>query len=227
MRMKYTKEEINLKLAPRGISMIGEFKTMNTKTFFKCKSDHSEWLTTPNSVLNTGTGCPECSNHKPLLKEEINLKLASRGISMIGEFTTTKIKTLFECRYNHQWEAIPNNVINRGRGCPCCNAGGFRVTKPGTFYILDFGNFIKYGITNNPESRFTSHKRNGQYKLILTKSFEDGLIAQKLERDIKNIFGGKFATKEECPDGWTETLNISILSDLIGMIESYDSVNLN
>jgi hypothetical protein len=34
-------------------------------------------------------------------------------------------------------------------------------------------------------------------------------------RNIKQKYGGNFATKEQCPDGYTETLPISLLEELI------------
>jgi hypothetical protein len=59
------------------------------------------------------------------------------------------------------------------------------------------------------------HQKNGNYKVAATKLHPIGHHARDWEKNIKIIFGGRFVTKEVCPDGWTETLCISRLDELL------------
>jgi len=208
---KTTKDEFNKKLSTRNIIMIGEYKNAHVKTLFKCESNH-EWMTTPNSVIR-GTGCPTCSGNKRKTKIEVNEVISNRNIEMIGEYFGANDKTLFRCQNNHVWESSPSNVI-RETGCPSCASHGFNPSKSGYFYLLEFSNFVKYGITNNINTRLRQHKYNGKYNILLTKFFENGNDAKMLENVIKNKFGGKYVDKSHCPDGWTETLSKTDLSEI-------------
>ena len=42
-----------------------------------------------------------------------------------------------------------------------------------------------------------------------------GQLALDWENHIKRVYGGRYATKEQCPDGYTETLPIELLENLI------------
>lgn len=218
MGNKLCKSEIEPKLESRGIEMVGEYLGSFFKTEFKCSSGHI-WAAQARKVIG-GTGCPHCHfNLKRSGKEQVNEKLKPRGIQMIGDYLTAKIKTEFSCNHNHTWQSIPDNVI-RGSGCPECATSGFDPTKSSDLYILRFENFLKIGITNNLNRRLEEHKKNGKYSLIVAKSFDIGYDARTLEDGIKNRFGGRFVTKEECPDGYTETFCVSILDDLISFIQN-------
>lgn len=141
---------------------------------------------------------------------------------IVGKYTDALTKTEFRCILgNHFWQGIPANILH-GNGCPYCadhTGGGFKPDKPAWIYVIKFANYIKYGITNNLERRLAVHKRNGKYTVITSKYFAMGQSALNLENDVKNIFGGRFVNKEICPDGYTETLCVSRLSDLVNFIE--------
>ena len=218
MRKKLTKEQVNLSIADRGIWLIGEYVNNKTKSEFMCGSGHT-WTASVGTVKNTKSGCPHCSHRAPLSKDIVNERLSSTGIEMIGDYMGIHIKTKFQCVNGHTWDCQPNSVLSHGTNCPHCTKYGFDSTKSTVFYILDFGKFIKYGITNNLDSRTKNHRRNGEYTILLTKMFEDGKIAQQLEKKIKSTLGGRFVDKEQCPDGYTETLCPSKLSELMAIID--------
>jgi hypothetical protein len=52
-----------------------------------------------------------------LTKEIVNERIYERGISLIGEFTYSRIKSLFKCSHDHEWFATPDSVM-RSNGCP-------------------------------------------------------------------------------------------------------------
>lgn len=215
-------EQINEKLSPRGIMMVGPYTNIRTKTKFSCQNGHT-WEAMPDNVINKEINCPCCSvNSRKLTTDIVNDRLLAnnRGIRTITEYVNNSTKSEFICDLGHTWKATPAHVLH-GSGCPECadhSGGGYNPSKPGTFYALDFVTFIKYGITNNLQRRLAQHKKTGNYTLALAKSFEDGSIAQKLEQEIDKKFGGRFATKEQCPDGYTETLCPSKLSVLLEIV---------
>jgi hypothetical protein len=212
---KLSKEEINKRLSPSGIEIVGEYIRNSTKSIFRCRNDH-EWETHPASIMKKPV-CPYCIGYY-LTKEIVNERIKDRGIELVGEYIDSKTRTLFRGQCKHEWYAASSCVM-RGTGCPICNPGGYNQGKSGYIYILDFGHFIKYGITNNLKKRLASHKKNGIYTVILTKLYEDGRIAQNWERDIKIIFGGRFVTQEIMPDGYTETLSRDKLEALLDTIK--------
>ena len=74
---------------------------------------------------------------KSLTKADMESWLVAdgRGIKLVGEYTNTYTKTIFECAHMHQWKSTPRNVKS-GRGCPVCAiearptiASLFRLTK--------------------------------------------------------------------------------------------------
>ena len=62
-----------------------------------------------------------------LTKEDVNNRLSSRGIVLLGEYINSYTKTLFQCSERHTWEASPGNVMG-GTSCPHCS-GNVLLTK--------------------------------------------------------------------------------------------------
>jgi len=63
-----------------------------------------------------------------LTKEDVNNRISSRGIVLLGEYINSDTKTLFQCSEGHTWEAKPTNLIHGGNGCPQCS-GNVPLTK--------------------------------------------------------------------------------------------------
>lgn len=214
---RFTKTSINEKLRSSGITMIGEYVDANTKTTFRCDNDH-EWITRPSYIINVGCGCPVCSD-RSLTKDQINLDIEDRGISLIGDYTTAKSKSIFQCDQGHTWEASVTSVKNQGSGCPYCSVYGYKTSDPGYAYVIDFGNFIKIGITNDSSRRLSEHKKQGMIRIIECRYYEDGDIPKQWERAVLEKFGGKYVTRQTLPDGWTETLPSGTAPAVIQMLQ--------
>jgi hypothetical protein len=214
---RFSKDIVNEKLEHRNIVLIGEYKNANTKTLFLCDNNHT-WESIPSNVLR-GSGCPHCAGLFKLSSDMIDERLTCRGITILGTYLNDRTRTVFGCICGHRWKAVPNKVFF-GRGCPECNQSksGFDSNKPAIFYVVEFSGFIKYGITNSPESRFQSHKRQGMIRIIEQRHFDFGITAKDLEEKIKRQFGGKFVTKSELKDGWTETLPPEVLNELLSIL---------
>lgn len=209
---KLSKETINESLKSRQSRMIGDYLGSNIKTKFSCKYDHT-WDGYPSNILQ-GRGCFVCSGKMKLSKFQINERLHDRNIEMIGEYEGALIKTKFKCACEFEWYATPGNILS-GRGCPGCTSHGFNKNKIGFSYILGYNNFLKFGITNDIKRRLKEHSRkNGQFVIIKIKEMA-GTEAIKWENFIKTHYKGHYVSKNICPDGWTETLSLSLVEEIV------------
>jgi hypothetical protein len=205
-----SKDIINNQIQSRGIVMIGEYYSNKTATTFSCEFGHI-WQARSDSIIS-GSGCPHCSGKARLTKSIINERLLPRQIVMIGEFNTVNDRSDFQCSSGHVWSAYTNSVI-AGHGCILCSSPkyGFDPNKPAWEYGFARGGYLKFGITNDITRRLNEHSRHGEIMLIHEQYREVGQLALDWENDIKRTHGGKFATKEQCPDGYTETLPLSLI----------------
>jgi predicted GIY-YIG superfamily endonuclease len=199
------------------ITLVGKYIDYNTPTEFQCENGHI-WTTKPVFLIGKtrGNGCAICqTDRKRLNKEIVNQRLLvqGKGIRLVGDYIDAVTKTLFKCKNNHEWQSAPDTVMS-GKGCRLCAKSGFKVNKPASAYILLFDGFIKFGITNNLSERLKTHKGNGPYTICKTIHYNTGKEALEWENSIKQIYGGKYATKEQCPDGWTETLPVILLEEV-------------
>jgi len=215
---RLTKEDIQERIKDRGIKLISDYIDTRQLSLFKCANNH-EWKVGASRVLE-GSGCPDCAAiNRRLTKEDIQERIKDRGIEIIGEYIKTESKTLFRCINNHQWETLAHHILV-GKGCPMCAVNGFKPNIPAYSYLLDFGHFIKFGISNRLKARLSSHTTyNGKFTVIKTKLFENGQDALNWENEIKKKYGGWYVTKNICPQGFTETLPIFFKENLIAMLD--------
>ena len=215
-----SKEKVNKKLdeAGRSVRQLGEYKSALTKTLFRCEVGH-EWMVKPNVVLS-GAGCPVCSDTSWTV-ETINKRFedANRPITIIGEYKNFVTNTEFQCDNGHIWKTALSNLFKNFEtnksGCPTCAVYGFKPDIPAVLYILKFDSFIKYGITNDLKSRLCSHRKAGEFTIELVKEFDKGQHAMILESSIKKAFGGNFIGPDIMKNGYTETLSLAELENLI------------
>ena len=215
---RITKDEFIKRLSKRNnITMIGSYVDYNTDTTFQCEKGHT-WITNP-VFINGGTrgnGCAICQTDRKRLNKDIveqRLLVQGKGIQIIGDYIDAVTKTLFKCKNGHEWYSGPDTVMG-GKGCRLCAKSGFKVNKPASAYILLFDGFIKFGITNNLQERLRTHKGNGQYTIYKTIDYTSGKEALEWENAIKKKYGGRYVTKAQCPDGWTETLPVTLLEEV-------------
>ena len=211
MSVKLTKEIINKRLYSKGIQLIGEYLGSLSNTTFMCTNEH-KWEARPNNVLGKN-GCPSC-NSKKLFTEVINNRLSDRGIRILTPYKDSLSKAIFECQQGHKWEARVDSILN-GTNCNICSPGGFKSNLPAWEYVLQYESFIKYGITNDLERRMSEHKRNGTFEIVHIKYHSNGKLAQQWEKSIKKKYGGKFVSECEFPNGWTETLPLNLLEEIL------------
>lgn len=221
-KKKLTTEQINQRLIEdgKGITLVGDYIRALTKTTWQCSMGH-KWQATYGDI-SSGYGCRICSDEKKkLTTDQVRQRLVEdgRGITLLGDYINSYTKTTWQCSRGHQFLSTYSRISQFG-GCSRCAKHGFSPDKPGWRYILLFDSsskpFIKYGITNNLDRRLNEHTRfNGQYQVVYQHQDTDGVLTQLWEKDIKEKYGGKYVSRNECPDGWTETLSPDLLPKLI------------
>lgn len=210
-----------------------EFHGQDTKLNLECLKDGYKWATSINNIMN-GKGCPKCAgNIKPTEQEALQKCIdicKEMDYDVVGFVDGYKgaHKTRFEynCKIHGKQNVCYNDFVNGGRRCSGCAVTGYSTSKQGTFYVYqwtkDSHSFIKFGITNQKElTRIKEQKRETKYnyKKVWSATFEDGSIPLYIENCIKNsgIEIG-IMSKDEFPDGFTETTNISNLVVLDNLI---------
>jgi hypothetical protein len=163
-----TKDIVNARLVSDGrdIVMLGDYVKSKVKTLFTHLVCGHEWSAKPGKIIYDGQGCPRCNRDCPTPREEADRLLADKNITIVGEYVDLSTRTELECQSGHRWVTSPISVIKR-TGCPTCAEYGFNNGKPAHAYILDFGDFIKFGITNSLDTRLQNHKRNGEYNVVV------------------------------------------------------------
>jgi hypothetical protein len=123
-------------------------------------------------------------------------------------------KKKWKCSSGHTWKT---SVAQRsdGHGCPSCSTSGFDPNKNGFFYLLvhESWGLNQIGITNDPDSRISSHRRLG-WELIELRGPMDGHLTRDWEtfclRYMRKI-GVHLGPKEIAGkfDGYSESWRIS------------------
>ena len=136
-----------------------------------------------------------------------------------GRYQLTVICPKCLCDSTH----IKANVEKGYAGCYCNS----RVNQLYSYVhgVLDQGEkvAIKFGITNNPKMRV----RQQSYKCLYTVEqgflfkFNNSPNCLAAERECKQTLKCGVLTKEEMPDGWTETVSVEDLDKIISIYEKH------
>lgn len=222
------KEEFYKAADIRGYKVIGEYVGSDKKVLMKCPVGH-EWSPTPIG-FKKGSGCLKCSGHCPeQSKEVLYSEATARGYTVLGEYVSNSTKILMKCSEGHEFLITPNH-FKTGNGCSSCAEHGFKSNKSAYFYLttwtLEGYDVLKFGITNNePATRFYRQSRLSEYnvKSHVHLKFASGLHAIWLEKIVKRYQKeyGSALSKEEFPDGYTETIDYSHYANMMDIINDY------
>ena len=242
---KWTKEQYKIiiirkiKDKCKFLGFVGEFKGTKTKVKLCCLIDGYEWDPSINDLLHGGHGCPCCGGNARYTKETATDKIMKvikdkyefRGF--VGEFKNIHTHVKLYCpSCVHGWEPTFNKVVHGRRGCPCCAPYGYRPNYPSKLYIIKYTTksnqtFLKYGITKqdiNQRSKQHVKKSGTTGEILHVCEFEDGTIPLQIENEIHDLrdeVGYIETSKEEFPDGYTETLDVRYEKDVLAIIQKY------
>jgi hypothetical protein len=157
------------------------FKGRDTKLNLECLKDGHKWVTSIDSVINQGNGCPKCKIEQQKTPEHIAMQKCidickQMKYDVVGFVDGYKgaLNTYFEyvCKTHGKQSVCYNDFINIGSRCNGCwkdrqkelgNGNGYypeRKDETDFLYVLDFNDkFIKVGRSFNVDERIKSLKK--------------------------------------------------------------------
>ncbi len=144
----------------------------------------------------------------------------------------TSRKYWWRCGFGHSSEASVRQMARSG-SCPRCTGHGYNPSRDGYVYLLvdELRGYHQIGITNTPESRLNTHRRNG-WELLDLRGPMDGYAARDLEDSIKRFLSAQADrfTRDSHPerfDGFTESwyrdkLRYSNLTELLSDFREWE-----
>lgn len=248
MRFKYTKQSIHEICSAESIKsfeIIGDVIHSKTQIQLVCsccgKTSKRSIYALKGMLSQSLSWCKHCN----LERSYITSKLVSESdaikrinsVDSMYKFVRwendkynsyTHSKAIIRCTTcSNNWSTNLNNFVIKHKGCPFCSKKGYQCSRPGYIYVylikIDDVTFLKFGITNDLKIRSYQQAKlsNCTHDLVFSKLCEDGSEARKIESSIISKFKGftKFASKDIFPDGYTETLSVDKLNELISFIE--------
>lgn len=224
-------------------------KNSQSYMILKCKKHNLTWDTTTYTNFirrNKSLLCECCVNEKIANERKMDIRdaidkavnaLSGSGdkykvIGFDGGYINNSTKNLIiECSYHGRYKTKLGNHIN-GRGCPRCANRGYQPLNQGTIYIqkLNYNSSlvgVKFGITNGKaQERMRNQSRVSKFdhEIFYELTLQDGQKILDLENKIKEAMKGKtsYISKEDMPDGWTETVAPSELSTIMYIVKSFE-----
>ena len=220
---------------------IGEWKGVKTSLNLICERAHN--FTTTITNFQHGSRCPECKAIKlrelKLLPEEEYIERLKPTFEkenivfngFIGEWNGSKTKLNLICCEGHGFTPTIAK-FQTGRRCPKCSKSGYSSVKHGTLYIQKLINGrsfvgVKFGVTNlTTEKRMKQQRSKSKFdhEIFYELTLQDGQKILELENRIKEAMKGKtsYISKEDMPDGYTETVAPSELSTIMYIVKSFE-----
>lgn len=243
---RYTIEERKTQLLDvcrkHGYSLIeinNNWKGALTKIKLKCNMDGYMWETRINDIINGSHGCPMCGGVVPKAKEErleqvLNICKHENIIFLgfVDDYVHSKTRMKILCNCGHEYTTNIKRFVCNGSRCPHCASYGYKPTKPGTLYIQKLTNDdslvgVKFGITNlTAKERMKRQSRVSKldHEIFYELTLQDGQKILELENKIKEAMKGKtsYISKEDMPDGYTETVAPSELSTIMYIVKTFE-----
>jgi hypothetical protein len=214
-RYQRTKNELNVELRDRGLTILDEFMVLKDKVRYSCDNGHIG-KTTVERLINMR--CAHCQRNAPLTENIVKSRLYEKGSTLISPFIRGKMVSI-RCALGHEYEIYSAKATSKR--CPECRIKGFRYDLPAVGYVIEYNGFIKYGITGDLVVRTRHLKKNGKHLSFFTRNFFTGKEAYDWEKSVKKKFGGSYVDVNTCPDGYTETLPPNKLQKVIKNLKEY------
>jgi hypothetical protein len=181
---------------------------------------HGEFSQRPADHVNSGNGCPECGTKSTADKRrtswedlvyQANLKFSHKftyePLEEFKRIKTSKIKII--CPEHGAHESYWGTHLISHSGCPGCRDYEGKQQK---VYILQFGSFVKIGISCNVPRRLRELRGSGKRQWELIKSFEtpDSHSAYYYEQRLHKEFSKYRTSKFSGEDGATEIFEMTV-----------------
>ena len=215
------------------------------KSFIKMTCNNGHCFEMSYKRFVGGNGCKKCAVNIIADKRRLNVNSIHSILKDIEKYQSIKFggftdghgykssttKNLkFICQNGHEFVSTIKNT-----SCPECfryGGGGYKDKKPGTLYIQklfkdDLFVGVKFGITNKSSKerlRKQSSKSALHHEVFFELTVDDGKVIREIEKSIKESLKGKtsYISKEDMPDGYTETVAPSELSTIMYIVKSFE-----
>jgi len=119
-RKRGTIEQMQKLAEDKGGKCLSEqYMGANSPLIWECKKGH-QWKASPNSIKHQKSWCIICAGRqKSSIDEMHKLAIKMQGKCLSKEYINTGSKIRWQCKFGHQWEAVPNSV-KQGYWCPAC-----------------------------------------------------------------------------------------------------------
>ena len=203
-----------------------------TKVILHCNV-HGSWTTSNiTSIINKGVGCPACciDNLKRPEDEWIQLFTSMEVFHKDTVFEREEYSGCWKVFCPECGESVKSLTENLSRGRIPCGCSPHRQKIAYINKVLDDGNLLalKIGIAVNPDKRVKDQNLKSLYTIekyfnFLFPTVEACKAAEKF--CLKELYFG-ILTKEEMPDGWTETTYTENLSQIMEIYKRFGGVLL-
>lgn len=218
-----------------------EFRGRSTKIKLSCPK-HGTWSSgIINNFTRRGVGCPDCKKEGVSArkrKEDSLLIEKYLSSSLYSEGTTIKRSTRqtskghfdfweFSCPVCTTTATVRSDSLRKG--ClPCdCSKQNQKSAYINILYDGEIPSFVKFGISNKPESRLRDQERLSLYKVInhSVYNFPSVENCKKAEQECIKYLETRVVPENYFSDGYTETTFLYNLDRVIELYESNGGIN--
>lgn len=105
--------------------MVGTYKGMRNKTKFRHETCGYEWETTPDTILHSLHGCPECAGNKRTNTREFAKKVyeeTNGEYTVLGEYINARVPIMVKHNTcGKKYKVAPYSFTSQKTRCPFCN----------------------------------------------------------------------------------------------------------
>lgn len=228
----YEKNDLNPEAVTKG---------RTEKVYWVCELGH-RWRAAIANRAYLGQGCRVCANQEvqagfndlqtrfPDIAREWHPSKNTKKPSEVGFGTATAYWWM--CENGHSFKSAVVNRTANGSGCRTCTNMGFDPTAPGFLYLLrdELRGLQQFGITNVPERRLATHRKNG-WEVLDVVGPADGYWIDETELAIKHFLRDRgVLLARDYPDkfdgyseSWkAESISYPTLAQLLSDLRNYE-----
>jgi DNA-directed RNA polymerase subunit RPC12/RpoP len=198
---------------------------------WQCSNGH-QWNSTIADRTHKGRNCPYCNGSK-LIKgvNDLLTKFPAIAAEACGWDPSlvkygSKQEKEWICSDGHIYKATVNHRTNMKSGCSLCATYGFHSDRPAWMYLMERAFDQQIGITNAPQTRIPTHKRDG-WMLVEMVGPAVGAKVQELEATVKRWLKANNLRIEGTHENWRkDSLTVASLAEIAALagVDEWESV---
>lgn len=189
-----------------------------------CKEHGAFWQQAGNHL--GGMRCGKChgnyNSSTTTFVEAANAVHGGKYTYDLVDYQTSRKNVVITCPIHGDFKQTPATHLN-GSGCQKCMQSGYRVSLPGTIYILKDSEHVKVGITNRSarhRAAEVSRSSGAMMSVDYFVTFSDGQVAHAVEKAVLAELSRLYPQASGKFDGATETFICSNVSPIRQILQS-------